>query len=114
MDYIYLVNLNSYLNDDEIKPTDLCHCRVSNRNILAIANDCCVYILPLEKPNELIPVTLSNSPCMDLAWSNDGLFLLNVSKSGVCNLYSVKVYIFKINNIKFLHKFIKKYFSLLY
>ena len=93
MDYIYLVDLNSYLSDDEIKPTDLCRCSLSNRNVLALANDCCVYLLPLEKPNELIPVTFSNSPCLDLAWSNDGLFLLMLQKSGVCNLYNVKVFL---------------------
>ena len=91
MSYIYQVELNSYLSDEEIKPSDLCRCSLSNRNILALSNSCCVYLLPLEKPNELIPVTLSNSPCLDLAWSYDGLFLLNVAKSGVCNLYNIKV-----------------------
>jgi len=74
---------------------------LSNRNVLALANDCCVYLLPLEKPNELIPVTFSNSPCLDLAWSNDGLFLLMLQKSGVCNLYKVKVFLSIFFNINF-------------
>ena len=91
MDFIYLVDLNSYINDDEIKLNDPCVCCLSNRNVLALSNDCCVYILPLEKPNELIPVTLSNSPCVNMCWSDDGLTLLNVYKNGTCNLFNIKV-----------------------
>lgn len=91
MSYIYEIELNSYLSDEEIKPADLCRCSLSSRNILALSNDCSVYLLPLEKPNELVPVCLSSSPCLDLTWSHDGLFLLIVTKTGGCNLYNIKV-----------------------
>ncbi len=91
MDYIYSIDLNSYLSDQQIKENEPCTCALSNKNILALANDCCVYILPLEKPNELIPVNLNNSPCVHLNWSDDGLFLLSIFQNGVCNLYNIKV-----------------------
>ena len=91
MDYIYSVDLNTYFANDGIKEPEQCCCSLSNRNLLALANDCCVYILPLEKPNELIPVNLNNSPCVDLSWSEDGQFLMNICKNGVCNLYNIKV-----------------------
>ncbi len=91
MDFIYSIDLSSYISDDELKPTDSCSCALSSRNILAIANDCCVYVLPLEKPNELIPVNLSNSPCVYLSWSEDGLYLLSICKNGICRLHNLKV-----------------------
>ncbi len=91
MDDVYLVDLNSYLSDEELKANDTCNCSLSNKNILAFSNDCCVYMMPIEKPNELIPVTLSASQSIFLVWSDDGQFLLNVYKNGVCNLFSVKV-----------------------
>ena len=95
MDYLYSVELGSYLSDDEIKLSDTslassCQCSLSNKNILAIANDCCVYLLPLEKPNELIPVTLATSPSTHLVWSDDGQHLLNVHANGVCNLFAIR------------------------
>ncbi len=97
MEYLYLVDLNSYISDEEIKINESCNCVLSNKNILAISNDCCVYILPIEKPNELIPVHLSNSPCVRLVWSDDGQYLLNVYKNGQCNLFNVKVILIHCN-----------------
>jgi hypothetical protein len=91
MDYIYLVDLNSYISDGEIKPTDITHCSLSNRNILALSCDCCIYIVPLEKPNELVAVNLSNRPCIELCWSDDGLYLLTVYDNGICNIFNIKV-----------------------
>ncbi|CAF0729025.1 unnamed protein product [Brachionus calyciflorus] len=90
MDYLYLVDLNPYLTDDEIKPSSFCNCSVSSKNIAVISNDCYAYILPLEKPNELIPVNSSNSPCIQTCWSDDGKYLLCFHKSGEINLYHVK------------------------
>jgi hypothetical protein len=96
MDYIYLVDLSAYIRDEEIKSNDVCSCSLSSRNVLAFSCDCNVYMLPLEKPNELIPINLSgNSPCTNLCWSNDCLFLLNVHKNGICNLYNIKVSTFE-------------------
>ncbi len=90
MDYVYSVDLNTYLGCQEITSHDLCSVALSNRNILAFSNDCCVYILPLEKPNELLPVNLNNSPCIYLAWSYCATQLLNICQNGVCNLYTVR------------------------
>ena len=86
-----MVDFNSYLNDEELKPTDTFACSLSNKNIFALSNDCYVYLLPLEKPNELVPVTLSNSSCIYISWSDDGQYLLNVFKNGSCQIYNVKV-----------------------
>jgi hypothetical protein len=90
MDYIYTVDLNSYLSNSELKTSDPCLCTLSNRNLFAFASDCSLYILPLEKPNELIPVNLNNFPCVYLTWSEDGAFLLNICKDGDCKLYRIK------------------------
>jgi hypothetical protein len=92
MDYLCLIDLYSYISrSEEISSKDnSLFCTLSNKNILALSNDNSVYILPIEKPNELIPVTISNS--IFLVWSDDGQFLLNVNKNGVCNLFSIKVY----------------------
>ena len=111
MDYIYSIGLNTYLSCNEITSRDLCSSALSARNVLAFANDCCVYILPLEKPNELLPVNLNNSPCIYLAWSHDATHLLNICKNGVCNLYTVRanllntidpVFSFRINRDEFI------------
>ncbi len=91
MEFIYSIDLNSYISDEELKVTDNCMSCLSNQNILAVSNDCFVYILPLEKPNELIPVTLNNNPCVYLCWSDDSQYLLTAFKNGVCNLFSIKV-----------------------
>lgn len=90
MDYIYTVDLNSYLSSRELKTSEPCLCTLSNRNLLAFASDCSLYILPLEKPNELIPVNLNNYPCIYLTWSEDGALLLNICKDGDCKLYRIK------------------------
>ena len=54
MDYVYLVDLNSYLNNEELKPTDTFACALSSKNIFAFSSECYVYLVPLEKPNELL------------------------------------------------------------
>ena len=99
MDYVYLVDLNSYLNNEELKPTDTFACALSSKNIFAFSSECYVYLVPLEKPNELVPVTLSNSSCIFISWSDDSQYLLNVFKNGMCHIYSVKVFYLDINLI---------------
>jgi len=91
MDYIYSVDLSSYINNDEPKSLESYACALSSKNIFAFSNECYVYLLPLEKPNELVPITLSNSSCIFLTWSDDSQHLLNVFKNGICQIYSVKV-----------------------
>lgn len=113
MDYIYSVDLDSYVgNSNTIKTSDLCSSSLSNRNILAFSSDCCVYILPLEKPNELIPVNLNSSPSEYLAWSDDGVHLMNVCKNGTCNLYCVKANLLNTIDLVFSFKIIKDEFIL--
>lgn len=92
MDYLYLVDLKNFLTGTEICPeSDYFSCAVSSLNIVAISTNCCVYILPLEKPNELKPVTLSKSPCIELIWSHDGQYLLAFFKNGLVNIFNIKV-----------------------
>jgi hypothetical protein len=108
MDYIYSIDLSSYINnhtdengsgEDELERVEQLgnKCALSNRNLLAFSSDCYIYMLPLEKPNELIPVNLSNSVCTHLVWSDDGQYLLNAFKNKTINLYHIKVrnFIFK-------------------
>ena len=91
MDYIFSIDLSSYLNSTNDKELTLRKCALSRRNIFAFSNDCYIYMLPLEKPNELIPVIASNSVCTHLAWSDDGQYLLNAYKNKSVNLYAIKV-----------------------
>ncbi len=100
MDYIYSIDLSSYINNhlDENASIELediqrlgYKCALSNRNLLALSSDCYIYMLPLEKPNELIPVNLSNSVCTNLVWSDDGQYLLSAFKNQTINLYQIKV-----------------------
>ncbi|RNA44954.1 mediator of RNA polymerase II transcription subunit 16 isoform X1 [Brachionus plicatilis] len=91
MDYVYLVDLKDFLTKTEINPdSDYFSCVVSSLNVVALSANCCVYILPLEKPNELKPVTLSKSPCIHLAWSHDGQYLLSFFKNGQLNIFKIK------------------------
>ena len=91
MDFVYIVDLNAYINNEESKSNDSYTCALSSKNIFAFSSECYVYLLPLEKPNELVPVTLSNSSCIFISWSDDGQYLLTVFKNGMCHIYSVKV-----------------------
>jgi hypothetical protein len=96
MDYVYSVNLSSYIastTDDNSLGRILTRCSLSNRNILAFSNDCSLFILPLEKPNELIPLQgQANSQCTNLCWSEDGQYLLSVYQNQTVNLSHIKVY----------------------
>ena len=94
MDFLYLVDLSSYINNEE---SDSYACALSSKNIFAFSSECYVYLLPLEKPNELVPVTLANSSCIFISWSDDSQYLLNVFRNGMCQIYNVKV-IFKFLN----------------
>lgn len=91
MDFLYLVDLSSYINNERTQFFEGYACALSSKNIFAFSNECYVYLLPLEKPNELVPVTLSNSSCILLAWSEDSQHLLNVFRNGICQIYSIKV-----------------------
>lgn len=94
MDYLYFVDLKDFLSSTEICPqSDYYNCVVSSLNIAAISANCCIYILPLEKPNELKPIPLGQSSCINLAWSHDGQFLLAFFKSGQLKVFNIKVMI---------------------
>jgi WD40 repeat protein len=103
MDYVYSIDLSSYINNNNTinDDTDLENaggrfgnkCAFSNRNVFAFSNDCYLYLLPLEKPNELIPITLSSRLCTHLVWSEDGQYLLSAFTNQAINIYQIKVII---------------------
>jgi hypothetical protein len=99
MDYIYSIDLSAYINNKNSNGSGRETgdgkrfgnvCALSNRNILAFSNECYTYMLPLEKPNELVPVNLSNSLCTQLIWSDDGQYLLGSFKNQTVHLYQIK------------------------
>ena len=87
-EYVYIVDLESVINDQPQKK-EISHCKISSRNIVAFSNDSHVYILPLEKPNEVIPVlsSSSHSLCNFLSWTDDGNYLMVVYNNGIVNVY---------------------------
>ena len=89
MDFVYFIDLSSYIGSSE-KANGSCICSLSTRNILAFASQNHLYMLPLEKPNELIQLS-NNNKTEKMCWSDDGQFLLNVYQDGSCNLFSIKV-----------------------
>jgi hypothetical protein len=86
MDILYTVNLGP----NSIKSNRL-PCSLSNKNIFAYSIDFSIYVLPLEKPNEVIEVVELKNECVHLQWSDDALCLLSVLKDGTCMVHSINV-----------------------
>lgn len=98
MDCIYSVDFSPYNLDIEFARKSVLICSLSIKNILAIAINGCISVLPLEKPNELIPIHEINNICTHLCWSDDGLQLLSIHRDGFCYVFSLKAsFKFKIN-----------------
>lgn len=93
-DFVYLIDLTLVLGEDELKSKKYCRCSLSNKNILAFSNDCNIYLVAAEKPNELVPIQAasSQSECICLAWSEDANFLLAFYKNGQVNIFNFKVH----------------------
>jgi hypothetical protein len=87
MDCIYSVDLSSYggINNRNVL------CTLSNKNVLALGVNEYIYVLPLEKPNELIPINEINNQCTHLCWNDDGTRLFSIHKDLYCYVYSLKV-----------------------
>jgi hypothetical protein len=87
MDCIYSVDLNPYggCNGRNVV------CSLSTKNILALGINEHICVLPLEKPNELIPINEINNQCTYLCWNDDGTHLLSIHKDLFCYVYSLKV-----------------------
>ena len=113
MDYIYSVDLSYYIqpspeeNKEEAQTRDeyknvasktrmRTKCALSNSNLLAFSHDCNVYILPLEKPNELVPLVASSSSTTGqvthLCWSHDAQYLLNACENQTVHLSHMRVH----------------------
>lgn len=92
MDFVYSLDLSSYVTkqSDECGEAEL-KCALSSRNMVAFSSGSYIYLLPLEKPNELIPISLSSSKCTHLVWSDDSDYLLSVYDKQKINVYNIKV-----------------------
>lgn len=92
MEFIYSVDLNLNRLDDYLKgPDERCISSLSVKNIVALYFKKFVFIIPLEKPNELIEVVETTTECTHLLWSPDGLSLVILQKNGIHYQYSFNV-----------------------
>ena len=100
MDCVYTIDINPNAKDDELIISSDCICSLSSKNILAMAIKKSIYVIPLEKPNEIIEVFEANSDCDHLTWCDDALSLLSVHKNGFNYVHnfnvSSQIYVFSL------------------